>query len=271
MKRIILSGEIGAAVTAAQVRRDINGAGSGDIEILISSPGGSVSAGLEIYNIIRDRKRDYPNSRMIARGVGIAASMGSYLLVNEAFNRIVVEDNAVLMIHNPAATIQGDAEELRKTAGVLDRIGDILASAYSRRMRKSIFEVKAIMAREEWYTGQDILSAGLADEIATTGNAVNREQVIARAKAAYTATLPRIRADIAASAGRLDLSTPERSTDGVIRNEADLMAAVAEHRIKLGFDPPVIDNVNIPEEERVFRRQIDDDRRRLGLEPRYNV
>lgn len=59
--------------------------------------------------------------------------------------------------------------------------------------------------------------------------------------------------------------------DGVIRNEDDLMAQVRADRITLGFDELVINNVGISEAERAFRKQVDDDRRRLGLEPRYNV
>lgn len=263
MAKMILSGEIGSAVTAENVRRDLSNFGSADLEVHLSSPGGSVSTGLEIFNIFRDRKRTYPHSRLTARLVGVVASMGSYIAACEAFDSVVCEDNAVLMLHNPASTVQGGAGELRKVASVLDGIGETLAAAYARRSRKSVEEIKTMMADETWLFGEEIKAAGFADTVERTATTLNRVAAVASAKARFSACVPGIKADIAAHAlraidaagaegkmremvnsARRSLGMPPAvfesfSTDdvgdGIIRDEKSLAAAVRQARRTLGL------------------------------------
>ena len=94
MKKIILSGLVGDEITAANIRPQLNGAAGDDIGVHLSSIGGLVSAGLEIFNLFRDYRRDYPAARMTLSMKGEVASMASYLAVNPAFDLVAAEDNA---------------------------------------------------------------------------------------------------------------------------------------------------------------------------------
>ena len=113
---INISGEIGCDVTPNKIKKQLDAAKGKDIDVHITSPGGFVFDGIEIFNAFRDYKKQYPKAQMMLTIKGLAASMASYLAVNPAFDLVAAEDNAVFMIHNAWGGAVGDYREMKKSA-----------------------------------------------------------------------------------------------------------------------------------------------------------
>ena len=193
MKKIILSGEIGWDIEPFMVRAQLEDAGGEDLDVHFSGPGGSIFPGIEIFNMFRDYKREHPGVQMISNVKGIAASMMSYLVINEVFDMVTVEDNAAFMIHNPIMRIAGDYQEMQKAGDFLDRFAAMVAVAYSNRSGKSIKETREMMDAETWFFGQEIVDAGFADEIIKTENDKNKPAAIASAELSYRTVMKKVR------------------------------------------------------------------------------
>ncbi len=131
------------------------------VTVRLNTPGGSVDEGIAIYNALKRYK-----GGVTTVVDSLAASMGSYLL--QAGSRRTIAANAMVMIHAPWSIAIGNAEEFRKSADVLDKYGQRMVPDYAKRSGKSEEEVKAIMAEETWYVGQEAIDAGFADAIEET-------------------------------------------------------------------------------------------------------
>lgn len=164
-KKITISGEIGWDYTSYSIRDSLREAKGGDIELEIASPGGDVFDGIEIYNAIRDYKRDNPKSQIMATLKGLVASMASYIASNPAIDLVAAEDNAVYMIHNPWMLAVGDYREMGKQADFLEGLAGILAMAYVERTGKKDDEIREMMNAETWLFGSEIKDAGFVDEM----------------------------------------------------------------------------------------------------------
>lgn len=164
-KKISISGEIGWDYTAYSIRESLRAAKGDDIEVDIASPGGDVFDGIEIFNAIRDYKRDYPNAQIMGTLKGVVASMASYIASNPAFDLVAAEDNAVFMIHNPWMLAIGDYREMGKQAEFLDGLAGILATAYIGRTGKSEKDIRDMMNAETWLFGSEIKASGFVDEM----------------------------------------------------------------------------------------------------------
>ena len=164
-KKISISGEIGWDYTSTSIRDSLREAKGGDIELEIASPGGDVFDGIEIYNAIRDYKRDNPKSQIMATLKGLVASMASYIASNPAIDLVAAEDNAVYMIHNPWMLAMGDYREMVKQSAFLEGLAGILASAYVERTGKKETEIRSLMDSETWLFGSEMKDAGFVDEM----------------------------------------------------------------------------------------------------------
>ena len=164
-KKITISGEIGWDYTSTSIRDSLREAKGGDIELEIASPGGDVFDGIEIYNAIRDYKRDNPKSQIMATLKGLVASMASYIASNPAIDLVAAEDNAVYMIHNPWMLAMGDYREMVKQSAFLEGLAGILASAYVERTGKKETEIRSLMDSETWLFGSEMKDAGFVDEM----------------------------------------------------------------------------------------------------------
>ena len=176
---INISGEIGWDVTPDEIKKQLDAAKGKDIDVHIASPGGFVFDGIEIFNAIRDYKKQYPKSQMMATIKGLAASMASYLAVNPAFDLITAEDNAVFMIHNAWGGAFGDYREMKKSAEVLEGISDLLGQAYSKKTGKKKEEIKKAMDDESWYFGAEILESGFVDEMIKAPEKIEKQAALA--------------------------------------------------------------------------------------------
>lgn len=193
MFKITLSGEVGWEIMAFMVREKLSEAGSQDVEVDLSSPGGSVFEGIEIFNLFREYKRENPNSEMILNIKSEAASMGSYLASNEVFSLVTIEDNSTFMIHNPLMGVYGDYQEMEKGADFLKRLALMMAPVYANRSKKSVSEIKLMMDSETWLFGEEIVNAGFADEIIKTDIVIDKTVAIAQSELKLKSVMKKIR------------------------------------------------------------------------------
>lgn len=128
------------------------------INLHINSPGGSVFDGVAIYNVLKQHQA------IIEVDVdGIAASIAS--LIAMSGDTIRMASNAMMMIHDPAGFAMGGAEEMRKTADLLDQIKGVIANTYAGRTGQSVANLNAMMANETWMTADEAVADGFADEV----------------------------------------------------------------------------------------------------------
>ncbi|WP_163372677.1 head maturation protease, ClpP-related [Endozoicomonas acroporae] len=148
-------------VSAQGVVDQIRNVDATDINVRINCRGGMVFEGIAIYNALRLHKANVHISIE-----GLAASIASVIAM--AGDTVTIAENAMMMIHNPYGWAQGDAEAMRKTADVMDKIADSIAVSYTARTGKTIEEMKALMDTETWYTATEALAAGLVDQVDTS-------------------------------------------------------------------------------------------------------
>lgn len=143
-------------VTAMEFIRSLKGLG--DIDLHINSPGGSVPAGNAIYNALRRHAGD-----VTVYVDGLAASIASVIAM--AGNRVIMPDNAMLMIHDPWSYTVGNATEMRKAADMLDKFKVGMVAAYREKSGMDEARIEQLMGEETWITAAEAAEMGLADTI----------------------------------------------------------------------------------------------------------
>jgi hypothetical protein len=114
--------------------------------------------GWAIYNSLKNSK-----AKITARVEGLAASMASVILM--AADTVEIPENAYVMIHNPWGLAIGDADEMRDTADLLDKLGNGLVNAYTSRTGNSEKEIREMMDAETWMDGKEAVERGFADKL----------------------------------------------------------------------------------------------------------
>ena len=186
-KKILISGEIGWDVDAADISAQFADAKGGDVDIDIASPGGDVFTGIEIYNIIRDYKRENPDAQILMTLKGLGASMASYIMMAPA-DMVVAEDNAVFMIHNPWCFTAGDYREMEETGQFLSGLASLMADAYAKKTGKSKTEIQTLMDNETWLFGDEIKAAGFVDDMVKSDDGKkDKSQALAAARLQFGA------------------------------------------------------------------------------------
>lgn len=156
-KVIRLDGEIGWEINAKWLAEKIEG--ETDVDLIINSPGGSITEGFAIFNLLKDFE-----GTLTAR-IDLAASMASVIAM--AADKIVMRsDSSLMMIHKPWTGAMGEAEDLRSIADTLDKMEEMILNIYSSRAKVETIELKEMLARETWLSGSEALEVGLADEVA---------------------------------------------------------------------------------------------------------
>lgn len=186
-KIIALSGDVGWEITANDIRAELKAANGEDVEFHINSPGGFVSEGIEIFNLIRAY-----SGNTLAVITGLAASMGSYIIL--AADKVVAFDNAIFMIHNAWGCVCGDHNDMNQRAKILEGMSDILARAYAKKTGKDLAAVKALMDADTFFFGEEIKTEGFADEIidAADNSDDDKASAIIKARLTMDACLDRI-------------------------------------------------------------------------------
>lgn len=156
---VMIYDEIGLwGVTAKEFVDEINALEVKRMDLRLNTPGGSVFDGNAIYNALVRHPAD-----ITVYVDGLAASMGSVIAL--AGSKVVMAENALFMVHNPWTIALGDADDLRETAAVLDKLRDGIVQTYRGKTGAGIEEVQAAMDAETWYTADEALEAGYADEV----------------------------------------------------------------------------------------------------------
>ena len=127
------------------------------IRVHLNSPGGLAWEGTTIQNALRAHP-----ARIEVIVDGIAASSAS--VVAMAGDKITMNRGSQLMVHDPWSYAVGPAKDLRQAADVLDSLADSLADVYAARAGADRAHWRAAMAAETWYTAEEAVAAGLADE-----------------------------------------------------------------------------------------------------------
>ena len=133
-----------------------------DIHLYINSPGGSVSAGFAIYDTMNYVKCDVSTICM-----GMAASMGAFLLAGGAKGKRLALPNAEIMIHQPSGGAKGQETEIRIVAEQILKTRDQLNRILAENTGKPLDVIAADTERDKYMTAQEAKEYGLIDEIVT--------------------------------------------------------------------------------------------------------
>ena len=131
-----------------------------DIFLYINSPGGSVSAGLSIYDTMNFIKPDVSTLCM-----GMAASIGSFLLMAGAKGKRIALPNAKIMIHQPSGGAQGQATDIEITAREIIKTREQLNRIYADRTGQSFEKIAADMERDYYMSPEEAKTYGLIDQV----------------------------------------------------------------------------------------------------------
>ena len=131
-----------------------------DIFLYINSPGGSVSAGLAIYDTIR-----YLKCEVVTICVGLAASMGAFLLASGAKGKRKALPNSEIMIHQPSGGAYGQASDVKIHADHIIKTRRKLNEILSERTGKPLEVIEDATERDNFLSAEEALEFGLIDEI----------------------------------------------------------------------------------------------------------
>ena len=131
-----------------------------DIFLYINSPGGSVSAGLSIFDTMNFIKPDVSTLCM-----GMAASMGSFLLMAGAKGKRAALPNSRVMIHQPSGGAQGQATDIEIQAREIIKTREQLNRIYADRTGQTLERIAADMERDRWMNPQEAKEYGLIDQV----------------------------------------------------------------------------------------------------------
>lgn len=139
-----------------------------DIQLYINSPGGSVTAGMAIYDTMQYIKCDVSTIC-----IGMAASMGAFLLAGGTKGKRMALPNAEIMIHQPLGGAQGQATEIEIAAKHILQTKEKLNRILSENTGQDYDVIAADTERDNWKTAQEAMEYGLIDQVIT--NRVSRE------------------------------------------------------------------------------------------------
>ena len=131
-----------------------------DIQFYINSPGGSVTAGMAIYDTMRYIKCDVSTIC-----IGMAASMGAFLLSAGTKGKRIALPNAEIMIHQPSAGTQGQITDMAIHMKRLQTIKERMNTILAENTGKSVEEVTAACERDNFMTAQEAAAFGIIDRV----------------------------------------------------------------------------------------------------------
>ncbi len=131
-----------------------------DIHFYINSPGGSVTAGMAIYDTMQYVKCDVSTTC-----IGMAASMGAFLLAGGAKGKRYALPNAEIMIHQPSGGAQGQASDIKINADHILRIRDNLNRLLAQNTGKPLETIEADTERDNWLSASEAKEYGLIDAV----------------------------------------------------------------------------------------------------------
>ena len=144
-------------ITPRKFKDELN-SGDGDIAVWLNSPGGDVFAASQIYTMLKEYK-----GKVTVKIDGLAASAASVIAM--AGDEIVMSPVAMMMIHNPATVIFGEAADLQSGIKMLSEVKDSIVNAYEARTGLPRAKISNMMDAETWFSAQKAVELGFADQI----------------------------------------------------------------------------------------------------------
>ena len=165
MNEILLYGPIGAdfwepenGITAKSVMEQLSQI-DGDVTVRISSGGGDVYEGVDVMSTLKNHPGEVT---VIVES--LAASAASFIAVGGA-DRVLMRESSEMMIHRAMTFTDGNADDVRKTLADLERQDVKLANIYAGKAGGDVDQWLDLMSEETWYTAEEAVAAGLADEV----------------------------------------------------------------------------------------------------------
>jgi len=131
-----------------------------DIYLYINSPGGSITAGMAIYDTMQYIKPDVATFAM-----GMAASMGQFLLSSGAPGKRFATPHARVMMHQPSGGIAGTATDIRINAELIMHMKKVLSSLTASQTGKTLEQITKDADRDRWFTADEALAYGFIDKV----------------------------------------------------------------------------------------------------------
>lgn len=154
MVNLRLSGVVGYEITANGIAEFLNKNDDKNVTIFLNSPGGIVTEGLEVYNLLRASGRNITTVL-----TGMAASMGSIIFL--AGDKRIAMTGSLYMVHKPSGLVWGNADEMHKEIEVLDKMQDSAEAIY--RERTGIENFHEYMDRESWFDTKEMKELGISN------------------------------------------------------------------------------------------------------------
>jgi ATP-dependent Clp protease protease subunit len=133
-----------------------------DIYLYINSPGGSITAGMAIYDTMQ-----YVAPDVATVAMGMAASMAQFLLSSGAKGKRYATPHARVMMHQPSGGIGGTATDIRINAELILHMKSQLAELIAAQTGKTAEQINADADRDRWFTAQEALEYGFVDKVVT--------------------------------------------------------------------------------------------------------
>jgi ATP-dependent Clp protease protease subunit len=131
-----------------------------DIYLYINSPGGSITAGMAIY----DTMKFVPND-IVTVGIGMAASMGQFLLTSGTKGKRYITPNARVLLHQPHGGFGGTASDIQTQAQLILSMKQRLAELTAAQTGKTVEQVNEDGDRDRWFSAQEALEYGFVDHV----------------------------------------------------------------------------------------------------------
>ncbi len=159
---IIITGEIDDAMSSSVCAQllYLSSINNEPIQMYINSPGGSVSAGFAIYDVMQ-----YINCEISTIGMGLCASMAAILLCSGTKGKRSVLENTEIMIHQPLGGMQGQASDMEIATNHIIKIKDKLHHILSSNSNLSTDQIKSICDRDYYMDANKALQLGIVDTI----------------------------------------------------------------------------------------------------------
>jgi ATP-dependent Clp protease protease subunit len=138
-----------------------------DIFLYINSPGGSITAGMAIYDTMQFIQPDVATVAM-----GMAASMGQFLLSSGTKGKRYATPHARVMMHQPSGGIGGTATDVRINAELILHMKRVLAELIAEQTGKSTEQIHTDSDRDRWFTAPEALEYGFIDHVVTHAGSV---------------------------------------------------------------------------------------------------
>lgn len=172
--KLTLSGTVGQdawwsdekRINSKNVREALDGV-TVPITIYLNSPGGDVFEGIEIYNYLKNHDQE-----VTIEVTGLAASAASVIVMGA--NKVVMNTGTSLMVHEASTFTWGNKGDIQKALNALETIDTSLVDIYAEKTDKTTDDISSWLTSEKWFTADEAVKNGLADEVKKK---VNEEEI----------------------------------------------------------------------------------------------